>query len=101
MKRNQHDDYPGPTAFHQAMNCIGSLIFERGRRGDLDFSVSTRRGVRVGDGNVPLDLPLRFFGQLPCGLRYRELNPLFCLLRCAPALKPTEFGRSNMISTPA
>jgi hypothetical protein len=25
------------------MNCIGSLIFERGRRGDLDFSVSTRR----------------------------------------------------------
>jgi hypothetical protein len=25
------------------MSCIGSLIFERGRRGDLDFSVSTRR----------------------------------------------------------
>jgi hypothetical protein len=25
------------------MNCVGSLIFERGRRGDLDFSVSTRR----------------------------------------------------------
>ena len=35
--------YPGPTPFHHAMNCIGSLIFERGRRGDLDFSVSTRR----------------------------------------------------------
>jgi hypothetical protein len=26
----------------QAMNCIGSLIFERGLRGDLDVSVSTR-----------------------------------------------------------
>lgn len=33
----------GPTPFHHAMNYIGSLIFDRGRRGDLDLAVSTRR----------------------------------------------------------
>lgn len=35
--------FPGPTPFVQAMNCIGSLIFERGLRGDLDIAVSTTR----------------------------------------------------------
>ena len=35
--------FPGPTQLAQAMNCIGSLIFEHGLRGDLDFSVTTRR----------------------------------------------------------
>ena len=35
--------FPGATQFAQAMNCIGSLIFERGLRGDLDIAVSTTR----------------------------------------------------------
>jgi hypothetical protein len=33
----------GKTQFRKAMNSIGSLIFERGLRGDLDMSVACRR----------------------------------------------------------
>ena len=45
----KNSKFPGRTQFDQAMNCIGSLIFERGLRGDLDFSVSTRR---LGDATT-------------------------------------------------
>lgn len=39
----QKADYPGKNQLSQAMNCIGSLIFERAIDGNLDFSVSSRR----------------------------------------------------------
>jgi hypothetical protein len=46
---SKKSQYPGATPFQQAMNCIGSLIFDRGRAGSLDFSVSTRR---IGDATT-------------------------------------------------
>jgi len=40
---------PGKTAFRQAANFIGGLIFERGLLGDLDMAVSCRR---MGDATT-------------------------------------------------
>lgn len=48
MSRSRRDVH-GKTQFRQAANLIGSLIFDRGLRGDLDMSVNCRR---VGDATA-------------------------------------------------
>jgi hypothetical protein len=55
--------WPGKTKFRQAMNCIGDFIFERGMRGDLDLSVTTRHtahGLTIvvihADGLIHFDI---------------------------------------------
>jgi hypothetical protein len=59
MAAKNRSGYPGQSTFRQAMNCIGSLIFEKGLEGNLDMSVMTRRSGGVttitilhGDGTI-------------------------------------------------
>lgn len=49
MPRKQMQKHPGATQFRQAMTYLGNLMWEQGRAGQLDYSVSSRR---VGDGMI-------------------------------------------------